>query len=106
MIDEHGKPLLYIEEVAKRAGVACSTVRTYNAEAHRRRLENTSTDFDLPEPFDRVKRIITKRDGKPVTVWTPVWREADIETWLGYKRGPRGKVILEGGNRPSPEGAK
>lgn len=98
--DSDGHPLLGVDEVAELAGVEPSTIRFYNAEANKHREEGTVTEFDLPEPVKRVKRRITRSDGRPVGVWTPVWREDAITAWLGNKRGPGGRVILRGGQPP------
>lgn len=79
-----GMRLLFTDEVAELAGVRRESIRQYNAKHGPRRT--------LPEPVDKVLRDYIKSDGKPVAVWTPVWREDEILAWIaGRARGKDGK---------------
>lgn len=36
----------------------------------------------MPQTVKKVRRTMTKADGKPLVVWSPLWREDQIRTWL------------------------
>lgn len=85
--------LLFTEEVAKRAEVAPSTIRWYNAAAASSRRRGAKAMF--PAPDLHVRRTTLKADGNPVTVVTPMWREDKITTWLESRLGPGGRPRSE-----------
>jgi hypothetical protein len=47
----------------------------------------------MPVAARRVWRTVTKADGRPVVVMSPLYREDEIKAWLSRKRGPGGKPV-------------
>lgn len=79
--------LLFMADIAAIAGLRESTVRHYNAAARKARRLHKETPHHMPAAHRKVRRELTKGDGKPLVVWTPVWRETDILPWLIIKLG-------------------
>lgn len=83
LFDTDGTRLLFTDQIAELTGLKWETIRQYNAIRRRRRKPHQKTDANLlPPPVKKVKRAYTKSDGKPVAVWTPVWREDQIRAWM------------------------
>ena len=91
--DEDGTPLLFTEEVAALAGVKVTTMRATATAANRKRRRGEATEYEMPVAARRVWRTVTKADGRPVVVMSPLYREDEIKAWLSRKRGPGGKPV-------------
>lgn len=77
-----GEQNLFTEDIERLTGWKNETVRHYVTAGNRARREGTATDRDMPASVDRIRRELTKGNGKPLAVWTPVWRKTDILRWL------------------------
>jgi hypothetical protein len=89
--DDDGVRLLFMEDIAVKAHVKESSVRSYNAAARRNRRNRKPMPFDMPPATRRVRRTFIKGDGQPLVVQTPVWREDRIDAWLASRR-PSGRA--------------
>lgn len=86
-VDGQTVRLLYTADIAAIAGWEEATVRHYNSVARKARRLRKDTPHHMPNPARKVRRRLIKANGKPLVVWTPVWRETDILPWLIVKLG-------------------
>jgi len=84
--------LLYMDEIARRAGVKPESIRAYNAAGRKARRSRRGALGDMPAYAKRVRRTVERNDGVRVVVNTPVWREDEITHWLANRRGPGGRI--------------
>jgi hypothetical protein len=83
---DDGEPLLFMDDLERLTGCTNGSIRHYNTLAARARSDGTATPSHMPAPFAKVKRTTTRGDGKPLTVWTPVWRQDQILAWITIRR--------------------
>jgi hypothetical protein len=98
--DTDGVRLLWIEEVAAKAGVLPASIKKYQTEAKARRRQHRGTLSDLPAARKSKRRQVQKSNGQFVTVVSRLWREDEIDVWLRNRRGPRGVVVERDGPVP------
>lgn len=84
-----GDKLIFMEDIERMTGWSNETVRHYASSARRARREGNVGPEHMPEEVDKVRRELTKSDGRPLVVWTPRWREQDIIRWLAARGGTR-----------------
>lgn len=101
-LDDDGTLLLFMEDVADRAGVKPSTIKVYNSVSSTARFKGEWTVSDLPKPHSYVRRKVARKDGRRITVTGPVWREDAINLWLENRRGPGGRTQTP---KPTPDPA-
>jgi hypothetical protein len=88
-----GEGLLWVEEVAARAGVKPLTIRMYLRDARKAADAGKWHLGLLPLPVgDPVRRKVPGGHGGLVTVISPRFRSHEIDTWLANRRGPGGKL--------------
>jgi len=88
--DSDGMRLLWIEEVAAKAGVQAASIKKYQTEAKARRRAGKATISDLPRARKTKRSRVMKADGQFVSVVSRLWREDEIDVWLANRRGPGG----------------
>jgi hypothetical protein len=80
--DRDGERLLFITDICTMTGWKETTVIHYNTQAARARDHGMASEKDMPKPVDKVRRRMTKGNGKPLIVNTPVWRDVEVRAWL------------------------
>jgi hypothetical protein len=90
---EGGVRLLFMEQVAARAGVELSTIKSCQSAGKRARKLGKATLSDMPAARKHVTRTVHRADGRAVVVRSPVWREDRIDVWLANRRGPGGHIL-------------
>lgn len=80
--DDDGTRLLLMSDIGELTGWKIETIKQYSTAGNRARLEGTAGPKDMPAAVRKVKRTMTKADGKPLAVWSPLWREDQIRNWL------------------------
>lgn len=76
------------DEIVKRATAAehaleaASSLGRSTAGAERRRNGYVAQLKIMPKYVKKVRREMTKADGKPLVVWSPLWRQDHIDAWL------------------------
>jgi len=80
--DKDGEPLLFASDVEAITGWRNETIRHYATAGQRARRERKSTPKHMPKMVKKVRRTLTKSNGDPLVVWSPLWRQDHIGRWL------------------------
>jgi hypothetical protein len=84
-------------DIEQMTGWTIETVKHYVTDGRRARREGKITSKHMPPEHSQVRRTLEKSDGKPLVVYTPVWRDDVIRNWL-RERGVtvREMVVADG----------